>query len=69
MKQFVFAAMMCLAAMSAKAQVLTSEAVSKAYEKASTQPKSEFVFNANYTDKNLTTMYIYKKNEVRPDFE
>jgi len=69
MKKFVFATLMCIAAMSAKAQVITSEAVKNAYETASTQPKSDFVFNADYTDSTLTTMYIYKKNETGKDFQ
>ena len=67
MKKFVFSTMMCIAAMSAKAQVINSEAVQNAYESAVTQPKSDFAYNADYTDKNLTTMYVYKKNEVRDD--
>ena len=67
MKKFVFATLLCIAAMSAKAQVITSEAIQKAYESATTQPKSDFAFNADYTDENLTTMYVYKKNEVRQD--
>ena len=67
MKKFVFATLMCIAAMSAKAQVITSEAIQKAFESATTQPKSDFAYNADYTDKNLTTMYVYKKNEVRED--
>ena len=32
MKKFVFATLMCIAAMSAKAQVITSEAIQKAYD-------------------------------------
>ena len=67
MKKFVFATLLCIAAMSAKAQVINSEAIKNAYESATTQPKSDFAFNADYTDKNLTTMYVYKKDEARQD--
>ena len=69
MKQFVFATLMCISALSAKAQVITSEAVKNAYVTASTQPKSDFVFNADYTDSTLTTMYIYKKHETDKHFQ
>ena len=43
MKKLVFATLMCVAAMSTKAQVLTSETVNNVYETASNQPDSRFV--------------------------
>ena len=62
MKKILFATMMCVAAMSAKAQVITSENVKNAYETVSHQAKSKYAFNADFTDNNITTMYIYWKN-------
>jgi hypothetical protein len=67
MKQFVFAAMMCVAAMSAKAQVLTSETVKKGYETVVNLPESDFVYNADYTEDDITTMYVYQKSVDRKD--
>ena len=62
MKKFVFATLMCIAAMSAKAQVLTSETVNNVYEAVSHQTNNEFVFNAEWTGKDITTMYVFKKS-------
>ena len=62
MKKLVFATLMCVAAMSAKAQVLTSETVNHAYEAVTNNEKSEFAFNAEKTGNDITTMYIYKKD-------
>ena len=67
MKKLVFATMMCIAAMSAKAQVLTSETVKHVYEEVSTKANSKFAFNADYTGKDITTMYVYKMNGGRRD--
>ena len=53
---------MCVAAMSAKAQVLTSETVNNVYEEVSNKDKSDFVFNAERTGNDITTMYVYKKD-------
>jgi hypothetical protein len=62
MKQLVIAILMCIAAISAKAQVLTSETVKNGYEKVVNMPESDFVFNADYTGDDITTMYVYQKN-------
>ena len=62
MKNLFFATLMCVAAMSAKAQVLTSETIKNVYEEVANQPKSDFVFNADFSGNYITAMYIYKKN-------
>ena len=46
MKKLVFATMMCVAAMSANAQVLTSETVNNSYENAVAQADGDYAFNA-----------------------
>ena len=61
MKTLFIATLMCVAAMSAKAQVLTSETVKNAYEEVANQPKSDFVYNAEFTGNNITTMYVYTR--------
>lgn len=60
MKKIVFATLMCIAAISAKAQVLTSETVNHVYETVSNQPNSKFAFNVEKTGNDITTMYVYK---------
>jgi hypothetical protein len=62
MKKLVFATMMCIAAMSAKAQVLTSETVKHVYEEVSHKADSKFAFNADFTGQDITTMYVYRMN-------
>ncbi len=62
MKKLVFATMMCIAAMSAKAQVLTSETVKNVYEVVTNSSDSKFVFNADFTGQDITTMYVYRMN-------
>ena len=62
MKKLVFATMMCIAAMSANAQVLTSETVKHVYEEVSLKPDSKFAFNADFTGQDITTMYVYRMN-------
>lgn len=68
MKKIVFATLMCVAAMSAKAQILTSETVKHVYEEVSNQSNSDFVYNVDREDNNINTMYVFKKinkgNEV-----
>lgn len=61
MKKLVFATLMCVAAMSTKAQVLTSETVNNVYETVSNQPDSRFVYNVERSGSDITTMYVYKK--------
>jgi hypothetical protein len=67
MKQLVFAAMMCVSAMSAKAQVLTSETVKNSYETVINLPESDFAYNADYTGDDITTMYVYQRNDEGKD--
>ena len=73
MKQLVFAAMMCVAAMSAKAQVLTSvltsETVKNSYDTVINLPESDFAYNADYTEDDITTMYVYQKSVDGKDFK
>ncbi len=53
---------MCVAAMSAKAQVLTSETVNHIYSEAvSDQTNSDFCFNAERNGNDITAMYVYEK--------
>ena len=67
MKQLVLAALMCLAAMSAKAQVLTSETVKNVHNELASKAKSDYVYNVDYTDNDITTMYVYKKDYADKD--
>ena len=62
MKKLVFATMMCVAAMSAKAQVLTSETINNVYEEVSNQANREFAFNVERIGDAITTMYVYKED-------
>ena len=61
MKQLVFATMMCVAAMSAKAQVLTSETVNNVYEEVTNNSKSDYAFNAERQGDDITAMFVYKQ--------
>ena len=57
---------MCVAAMSAKAQVITSETVNHIYSEAvSDKANSDFCFNAERTGNDITTMYVYQKTQDR----
>lgn len=67
MKHLVLAILMCIAALSAKAQVLTSETVKNGYETVVNMPESGYVFNADYTEDDITTMYVYQKTVDRKD--
>ena len=59
MKKLVFATLMCVAAMSAKAQVLTSETVNHIYSEAvSDQTNSDFCFNAERNGKTTSSATI-----------
>ena len=69
MKKFAIAIMMCVAAMSAKAQVLTSETVKNSYETVINLPESDFAYNADYTGDDITTMYVYQKSVDGKDFK
>ena len=61
MKKLVFAILMCVAAMSAKAQVLTSETVNSVYSQVSNQTGGDFAYNAELTGKDITEMYVYQR--------
>ena len=65
MKKLAFAILMCVAAMSAKAQVLTSKTVNNVYETVINQNDGDFAFNAERTGSDITTMYVYKKDANR----
>ena len=65
MKKLVFATLMCVAAMSANAQVLTSETVNNVYEKVSNQSDGDYAYNVEKSGKDITAMYVYKKNYSR----
>jgi hypothetical protein len=62
MKKLFFATLMCVAAMSAKAQVLTSETVNHVYEEVTNKAESNFAYNAEWTGKDITAMYVFKKD-------
>jgi len=65
MKKLVFAIMMCAAAMSTNAQVLTSKTVNDVYEAVTNQADCDFVYNAERSGNDITTMYVYKKTNGR----
>jgi len=60
MKKLFFATLMCVAALSAKAQVLTSETVNNVYETVTHKTDGNFAHNAEWTGKDITTMYVFK---------
>ena len=61
MKKLVFATLMCVAAMRAKAQVLTSETVNNVYKEMTNKSKSDYAYNAERTGNDITAMYVYKQ--------
>ena len=61
MKKFVFATLMCVAAMSAKAQVLTSETVNNVYEAVAKTADGAYHNNAERKGNDITTMFVYQK--------
>ena len=60
MKKLVSAILMCVAAMSANAQT-----VNNAYELVSNQADCDFAYNAEWSDKDITTMYVYQKAKTK----
>ena len=62
MKKVFISILMCVAAMSVKAQVLTSETVNNVYEDVTNKTDGDFAYKAEWAGKEITTMYIYKKN-------
>ena len=62
MKKMMIFSMMCLMAMAAKAQVLTSATVNKVYQSAIKESGDEFAYEAESdADGIITTMYVYQK--------
>lgn len=62
MKKFMIFSMMCLMALTAKAQVLTSATVNKVYQSAIKESGDEFAYETERDDNdNITTMYVYQK--------
>lgn len=62
MKKLVFATLMCVAAMSARAQVLTSETVNHIYSEAVfNTTNGDYCFNADKKGNDITTLYVYQK--------
>ena len=63
MKQLVFAIITAIiGVLNANAQVLTKETVNNLFDKMVYQSNSDFVFNAERTDSDITTMFVYQKN-------
>ena len=63
MKQLVFAIITAIiGVLNANAQVLTKETVNNLFDKMAYQSNSDFVFNAERTDSDITTMFVYQKN-------
>ena len=67
MKELITAILMCIAALGAKAQVLTSETIKNVHNEMTSKAKSEYVYNVDYTGNDITTMYVYKKNYAGKD--
>ncbi len=61
MKKLVFAITMCMAAMNANSQVITSKTIDNVYEKVINQTSGNLVYHAERTQGNITTMYTYQK--------
>ena len=61
MKKIVFATLMCIATMSAKAQILTTETVKHVYEEVSNQSNSDFVYNVDRQDNNISADTAHTK--------
>lgn len=62
MRTLVFATLMCVAAMSAKAHVITSETINDVYENVSSKQNSDYFYNAEKTGNDITTVFVYKNN-------
>ena len=66
MKKLVFATLMCVAAMSAKAQVITSKTVNNVYEEVINQKDGSFVYNAEQDGNgNITVLNVYSEETLR----
>ena len=62
MKKLVVSLLMCLAAISMQAQVLTSKTVNDIFDEVSTIGEPGFAYNADYAaDGTIETMYVYQR--------
>ena len=67
MKELITGILMCIAALTAKAQVLTSETIKNVHNEMTSKANSEYVYNVDYTGNDITTMYVYKKEYAEND--
>ena len=67
MKQLVIAIIMFLAALSAKAQVITSETIKNVHNEMMLTVENDYVYNVEYTGSNITTKYVYEKEFADKD--
>jgi hypothetical protein len=66
MKKFMICSMMCLMALAAKAQVLTSATVDHAYLNAIKESGDKFAYEKEHNDNgDITTMFVYQKKTRR----
>lgn len=66
MKKLVFATLMCVAAMSVKAQVITSKTVNNVYEEVINQKDGSFVYNVEQDGNgNITVLNVYSEETLR----
>jgi len=65
-KMMILLMTMCLTALATEAQVMTSETVTKVYEKAKTARGGEFAYNAAYDDEGrIVATDVYRKRPLR----
>ena len=57
--------MMCLTALTTEAQVITRETINSVYESAAANDNGNFVYNAEYQDDAIATLYVYRKHTDR----
>ena len=57
--------MMCLTALTTEAQVITRETINSVYESAVANEDGEFVYDADFQDGAITTLYVYRKHTNR----
>ena len=61
MKELITAILMCIAALGAKAQVLTSETIKNVHNEMTSKAKSEYVYKKNYAGKDVLMLKSYLK--------
>ena len=65
MKTLVLSAMMCLAAMTSTAQVITADIVNISYQSVATSNEGQYAYNVNCDDNDyITTMYVFNKERA-----